>query len=197
MKVRLYGASGHAKVILDIAKSIGYEVAGIYDDNSQINLLQGIPVSHSMPVANEKWIISIGANAVRKRIVNSNQLDFIKLLHQHAIVSDSVVIGEGTVLMAGGIVNSGTKIGKHVIINTNSSVDHDCQISDFVHVSPGATLCGNVEVGEGSHIGARAVIIPGVKIGKWVKVGAGSVVISDVPDGVTVVGNPGMILNRK
>ena len=67
-------------------------------------------------------------------------------------------------------------------------------MSDYVHISPNATLCGGVNVDEGTHIGAGVVIIPGIKIGKWVKIGAGAVIIKNVPDRVTVVGNPGRII---
>jgi len=35
-----------------------------------------------------------------------------------------------------------------------------------------------------------------IKIGKWATIGAGAVIIKDVPDGVTVVGNPGRILDK-
>lgn len=198
MKVNLYGASGHAKVIMDIAQSVKHDVGIIYDDNKNVNVLQDIPVVHSIPLSilNESWIVSIGSNVIRKRIVKSNQFKYAKLIHNQAVISDNVCIGEGAVVMAGAIVNAGTNLGNHVIINTNCSVDHDCVISNFVHISPGATLCGNIVIGEGSHIGAGAVIIPGVKIGSWVTIGAGSTIISDVPDGVTIVGSPGKIIDK-
>ena len=42
----LYGASGHAKVIIDILKSRGIPVDGLIDDNLGIKELMGYPVSH-------------------------------------------------------------------------------------------------------------------------------------------------------
>jgi acetyltransferase EpsM len=70
-------------------------------------------------------------------------------------------------------------------------------LGNYVHVSPNATLCGDVNIGEGAHIGTGAIVIPGIKIGEWVTIGAGAVIIKDVPDKVTVVGNPGRILELR
>jgi serine acetyltransferase len=39
------------------------------------------------------------------------------------------------------------------------------------------------------------VIIPQISIGSNVIIGAGAVINKDVPDGATVVGNPGKIVN--
>lgn len=193
MKVNLYGASGHATVIMDIAKSVGFEIDTIYDDDLNVDNIGGVLVSHSLE-RRDDWIISIGSNPVRKMIVEKHKFGYAKLVHSFAVVSDNVKIDEGTVIMAGGIINSGTSIGKHVIVNTNSSIDHDCVLEDFVHISPGATLCGHIKVGEGSHVGAGAVVIPGINIGKWAVIGAGAVIINDIPDGAKVVGNPGRII---
>ena len=42
----LFGASGHAKVIIDILKAQGIEISGLVDDNPDVNELQGYPVKH-------------------------------------------------------------------------------------------------------------------------------------------------------
>ena len=47
----LYGASGHAKVIIDILCAQGSQVEGLIDDNSEIRELHGYPVFHGHPVA--------------------------------------------------------------------------------------------------------------------------------------------------
>ncbi|MBE9489447.1 MAG: acetyltransferase [Bacteroidetes bacterium] len=188
----LYGASGHAKVIIDICEINKEKNLRIIDDNKEVTSLLSYPVTQIeyIKITKEKFIISIGNNKTRKKIVNKLQSDFGIAIHPNTIIDKTVTIGSGTVVMAGSVINSSTKIGKHCIINTSSSIDHDCIIDDFVHISPNATLCGGVVIGEGSHIGAGAIIIPSVKIGKWSTIGAGTVVIKDVPDGKTVVGNP-------
>lgn len=193
----LIGASGHAKVIIDILEKSGQSIDFLVDANISIKELSGITVIHQDEYEAEsrhELILSIGANSVRKRLAGLFATRFGKAIHPSVIVASEVEMGEGTVVMAGAVINPSTQIGKHCIINTTASIDHDCQIGDFVHISPNATLCGSIRVGEGTHIGAGATIIPNVDIGKWATVGAGAVVISDIPDHAVAVGNPARII---
>ena len=193
----LYGASGHAKVIIDILKSQNKEISGLIDDNEFINEMLSYPVYHELD-KNFSYIVSIGDNKTRKKIVDKlSDVHFETAIHEAAIVSENAQIEEGTVVMPGCIIQSCSHIGRHCIVNTGASVDHDCVLDDYVHISPHATLCGNVTVGEGTWIGAGAIIVPGIKIGKWSVVGAGAVVTKDIPDNVVAVGNPARILRKK
>ena len=189
--INLFGASGHAKVIMDIILAQKDKIDCLYDDNPHFDNIHNVPVYK----ANKKHvqgplIISIGANRIRKTISERYPLEYAKAIHPKSIISPSVVIGNGTVVMQNALIQADSKIGNHCIINSGASIDHECVIEDFVHISPHATLCGNVHVGEGSWIGAGATVIPGIKIGRWCTIGAGSVVIRDIPDGVTAYGNP-------
>lgn len=185
----LYGASGHAKVVMDILVASGEPVYGLVDDNPEVNELAGYQVYHQFE-GFSPFIVSIGSNAIRKKVVEKlGNTSYGKAIHPSAILSPSALVNEGTVVMQGAIIQADTRIGRHCIINTGASVDHECVIGDFAHISPHSTLCGNVHVGEGSWIGAGTTVIPGVKIGKWCVVGAGSVVAKDIPDGVLAVGN--------
>jgi len=189
----LYGASGHAKVIIDILEASGVRVDGLIDDNPNINQLQGSPVRHTF-TGESPLIISIGNNKIRKRVAERLQTSYGKAIHPSAILSPTAKIGDGTVVMQGTIIQADAKIGKHCIINTGASVDHESVIGDYVHVSPHATLCGNVHVGEGSWIGAGTTIIPNLNVGKWCVIGAGSVITEDIPDRVLAYGNPCRII---
>lgn len=184
----LYGASGHAKVIMDILAAQGIEVEGLVDDNPELEELMGVPVLHSAEGLSP-LIISIGGNAIRKKIAEGLSCRFGKAIHPTAIVSPHAEIGDGSVVMQGAIVQACATMGRHCIVNTGTGVDHECRLGDYVHVSPHATLCGNVHVGEGTWIGAGATVIQGVHIGRWSVIGAGSVVTKDIPDGVIAVGN--------
>ena len=55
----LYGASGHAKVIIDIIKAQGGVVEGLVDDNPNLKELGGIPLPHNV-AGLSPFIISIG-----------------------------------------------------------------------------------------------------------------------------------------
>lgn len=197
--INLYGASGHAKVILDICKLNNTVVHLIVDDNPQVTLLlnQEVYQPNTVNFNYGQWIISVGNNHIRKKIAEQLEVKFTNAIHPQTTIDQTVQIQLGTVIMAGAIINSSVKIGQHSIINTAATVDHDCILEDFVHISPNATLCGGITVGEGTQVGAGAVIIPNLKIGKWCTIGAGAVVFKDVHDGATVVGNPGRILRLK
>lgn len=196
--INLFGASGHAKVIKDIIEAQGDMVNCLFDDDPRVEAIHSCPV-YKASGANicGSMIISIGSNRVRKSIADRYRIQYAKAIHPSALVSNSVEIGDGSVVMHGAIIQSDTNIGKHCIINTGASIDHECRVGDFVHISPHATLCGNVQVGEGSWIGAGATVIPGIKIGKWCTIGAGATVIRDIPDNTVVVGSPAKEINTK
>lgn len=193
--VILYGAGGHAKVVLELLEEAARTIRGYVVDGPTERALLGYPVSAwgETDHGAVDWIIAIGDNTVRRGKATLVAGPFARVAHRNSYISPRAVWGEGTVVMSGASIHSGASIGAHGIVNTHASVDHDCRLGDFVHVAPHAALCGHVEVGEGTLIGAGAVIIPGIRIGRWVVIGAGSVIRNDVPDGVTVVGNPGRV----
>lgn len=195
-KVYLYGASGHAKVVLDIVKQAYYDVPCLIDDNPEDNLLAGLPVVHSAEGLSP-IIVTIGNCQKRREIVNILGIrEYLTVIHPKAVLAESVKLGCGTVVMAGAIINPYSIIGNHCIINTGASIDHDCVIHDFVHIAPHCTLCGEVEVGEGSWIGAGSTVIQGIHIGKNCYIGAGSVVLKDIPDGYLAYGNPANVIRK-
>jgi sugar O-acyltransferase (sialic acid O-acetyltransferase NeuD family) len=192
-----YGASGHAKVVIEAWVASGGTVDAIFDDNKNITELLQYKVwgpYSLLQSADLPHVVSIGANATRKKIVGSLNCRFGKVIHPGSCVSPSSVVNEGSVLMGGSVVNAEVLIGKHVILNTGATIDHDCIIGDYVHISPNATICGGVHIGEGTHVGAGATVIQNIAIGKWATIGAGSVIIGPVPDYAVVVGVPGRIV---
>lgn len=191
----LYGAGGHAKVIIDILTKNKVDIKGIYDDNNEINEISGHPVLNTQHIQGP-LVISIGNNQIRKRLADTLKINFAIVKDKSAIISSSVEVGEGSVIVQGTIIQTNTKIGRHCIINTGSKIDHECRVGDFVHISPGTTLCGDVQVNEGSWIGAGSVILPGITIGKWSIIGAGSVVTRDIPDNVIAYGNSCRIIKN-
>lgn len=197
----LYGASGHAKVIMDILRANNIQVTGLVDDDPNLTDLSGLPVSHDATDLSP-IIISIGDCKMRRMVVerlcheNTHKPVFPIVTHPSAIISPTATIGEGTVVMQGAIIQTEAKIGKHCIINTRASIDHECVIEDFVHVAPGCTFSGKVHIGSGSWIGIGTTIIQGVKIGKNCFIGAGSVVTTDIPDGCKAYGVPCKIIDK-
>lgn len=195
MKIAIYGASGHGKVIAEIAEELGYEIIAFIDAQKKeiFNFTTITYEEFKNNFSNIEVIIAIGNNEIRAKVLNELLDDNIKvatLIHHRAIISKRAKIDIGTVVMAGVIVNSEAKIGKGVILNTASIIEHENIIGDFVHISPNVSLAGNVSIGAFTHIGIGSSVIQGIKIGKNSTIGAGSVVINNISDNIRVVGVP-------
>lgn len=201
-KIVVYGAGGHAKVILDIINSVKeFSVACYYDDNPTNSFVSGVPVfskkSDLKNFANtydiKAAVVAIGNNSARKRISEELKImgfNLPTLIHSSALISEDVKIGPGTVVMPRVVINSSSEIKEGVILNTGSIIEHDCIVGSFAHIAPGSVLCGGVIVGSMTMVGAGSTIIPLQTIGESSIVGAGSVVIRPVVSNTCVYGNP-------
>ena len=193
--MKIYGASGHGSVILDILVNNDIEVEGFIDDKPLKEYKSLSVYSREDIQSNDELIIGIGDNGIRKKLVLSlDGIRFINAIHPRSVVSANVKIGVGCAIMAGAVINTSTTLGNHIIVNTRSSIDHDCKVEDFVHLSPGSTICGGVTIGEGSQVGAGATILPNLTIGSNVVIGAGAVVTKDIPDNSRAIGIPARLI---
>jgi len=200
----IYGASGHAKVVIDIVERQGiYQILGLVDDSRErwgqefcgYRVLGGKEIlTHHQRCG---LLVAIGDNVARQRVQLSAKAlgyELVTAVHPSASIARDVSLGPGTVIMAQVAINSGTIIGEGVIVNTGATIDHDCRIGDFAHISPGVHLAGNVTVGALTQVGIGACAIPGVRIGERTLIGAGAAVVTDIPDGVVAVGVPARVI---
>lgn len=191
----IIGASGHGKVIADIAVKNGYKEIVFLDDNPNVQECAGFWVVGTLEDIDKypdyDVIVAIGNACIRKKIQKQVGEDRLTILiHPQSVISRRVMIGQGTVIMAGAIINSDTKIGEGCIINTGASVDHDCSIGDFVHVSVGVHIAGSVTIGNGTWIGAGATVSNNIEICSECLIGAGAVVVSNIKEKGTYIGVP-------
>lgn len=195
MKLTIIGASGHGKVVADIARLNGYDAIEFLDDDENLTSCGDYPVvgRTDRPVDNDVFV-AIGNADIRERLSRNRNL--VTLIHPKAVIADGVEIGEGTVVMAGVVINTGAKIGSGCIVNTASSIDHDCSIGDFCHISVGAHLCGTVVVGNKTWIGAGATVSNNINICGSCMIGAGAVVIKDIKIQGTYVGVPVKMISK-
>ena len=112
------------------------------------------------------------------------------------------MLGVGAILCPFVTISSNTRIGKHFHANLYPYVAHDCVIGDYVTFAPNVQCNGNVHIGDGVYIGTGAMIRQGtvdqpLTIGAGAVIGMGAVVTKPVAAGVTVVGNPARVLERK
>lgn len=207
MRLAILGASGHGKVVADMALLIGYSEVVFFDDawpkknsvgrwsitGTTETLISAMPDFDAV-------IVAIGDNRIRleKQIMlATGGATLVSLIHPAAVASHFAQIGEGSVICASAVVNVDAVLGSSVVVNTGATVDHDCRLDDAVHIAPGAHLSGDVYVGRRSWIGVGACVKQGIHIGSDVIVGAGAVVVSDISDGVTAVGNPARPIESK
>jgi sugar O-acyltransferase (sialic acid O-acetyltransferase NeuD family) len=191
----IFGASGHAKVILDIAEKQGHwNILGLLDSYRPKGfellgyaVLGGNEALADLLVAHPELqvFIAIGDNHNRERIATELQatypsIQFATLIHPGAHIAKVVSIGEGTVVMPGAVINNDSRIGKFVIVNTNVCVEHDGKLEDFSSLAPGVTLGGNCHIGRSSAISIGATIKHGIQIGEHTVIGAGSVVLENI-----------------
>jgi sugar O-acyltransferase (sialic acid O-acetyltransferase NeuD family) len=203
-RILVWGAGGHGKVVADLVRVCGYDLAGFCDRPehmgqtanpaviaTEAELLERIRTNAELPGGAKFVVPAVGRNDARLKMVRAlSGYGAPALVHPAATVSTSAGIGMGSVVLAGSVVNADALVGMGVIVNTNSVVEHDCVLGDGAHVSPGGVLAGGVVVGELAWIGAGAVVIEQVRIGPAAIVGAGAVVLRDVPAAATFVGNP-------
>jgi len=198
-KLIIIGASGHGKVVADIALKMNkWKNIAFLDDNTTINSSMGLKVIGTSRevynfISEYEIFVGIGSNAIRSKIQKSIEIlggSIPVLVHPNAVIGSQVEIGIGTAVMAGAVINSSTKIGKGCIINTSSTIDHDNILEDFVHISPGTHLAGTVKVGYGSWLGIGSNISNNVNISCNTIIGAGSVILKDITDPGTYAGVP-------
>lgn len=177
-RIVILGASGHARVILDIISACGNVVEAFLDDDTSIAGVSG-PISEYERYSDCEFIIGIGNTAVREKL-SKIPVKWYTAIHPTAVISSEAFIGEGTVIMPNAVVNAGAVVGKHAIINTGAIVEHDNVIEDFVHISVGAKLGGTVTVGRATWIGIGATVSNNIKICSGCVIGAGAVVVRDI-----------------
>jgi sugar O-acyltransferase (sialic acid O-acetyltransferase NeuD family) len=204
-RLAILGASGHGKVVAEIAELNGWDVVFFDDAFPSVTCL-----AHWAVVGNtqdllqklsefEGCFVAIGNNRFRldkQKMLMEKGAIFPALIHPTAVVSRYAKIGAGSVVMAGAIINPFAQINQACIVNTAATIDHDCVLAIGVHISPGANLAGAVTVCECSWIGIGASVKQCLQIGSNVVVGAGAAVVSDVADNLTVVGVPAKTLVR-
>lgn len=196
----IYGASGHAKVVIDLVEKQGlYQIVFIIDDNPELKgkLFFSYPVLGGKDEllknsdSYNKILIAIGKNRIRCSVAQwliKHGYELASAIHPSAQIGRDVSVGGGSVIMANAVINSATTIGENVIVNTGASIDHDCEIHDGVHIAPGTTICGSVRVGELTFVGAGSTVIQNITLGKEVFVGAGTTVYKNVEDSQKIVG---------
>jgi len=201
----IIGSSGHAKVIIDIVEKEGkYNIVGLLDRYRNVDeQTLGYPIlgkEEDLPELTVTYslmgvLVAIGDNYVRSRVtalINElcPDIQFVCAIHPKASIAKEVIVGPGTVIMAGVVINPCSLIGQCCILNTLSSLDHDSIMDDFSSLAPSVTTGGSCQIGECSAISAGTVLINGIQIGEHSVIGAASFVREAIESFVVAYGIP-------
>ncbi|MEG2050947.1 MAG: acetyltransferase [Oscillospiraceae bacterium] len=198
-KLLIIGASGHGRVIANIALCMNTysHIAFLDDSESKKSLANYDTIGNTSNIKDFidefDMIVGIGDNETRAKF--QMKLKYLNvtipiLVHPSAIIGERVKIGEGSVVMANAVINCDTTIGAGCIINTAATIDHDNIIGDFVHVSPGSHTAGTVSIGSKSWLGIGSIVRNNITICENCNVGAGAVVVKNISCEGTYIGIP-------
>jgi len=207
-KVFVIGASGHAKVVIDIIEKQGvFRIAGLIDrfkpkgesvfrypilgaESDLPDLMPALDAVGGVVAIGDNWLRSEAVARIKQVMPGFR---FVSAVHPSAQIGRGVSIGAGTVVMAGVVINADTVIGEHCIVNTHASLDHDNWIGDFVTIAPHAATGGNVQIQNYSVLSLGAKIVHGIHIGEHTVIGAGATVLDDLPGYVVAFGTPARV----
>ena len=212
--IGVYGASGFGKEVMPLVRAQFTELNKehfVFIDDGQANTdLNGYQVlSYTDFINNSKTdkrvTIAIANSQVREKLVarlDQDSVQHLEIQAANTVILDEVEMGEGSLLCPFTCITSNIKIGKFFHANIYSYVAHDCVIGDYVTFAPGVKCNGNIHIEDHAYIGTGAVIKQGTPdkplvIGKGAVIGMGAVVTKSVPAGVTVIGNPARVLEKK
>jgi len=212
----IYGASGCGRSLMPVARQqlqrigVSAEIYFIDDSLQEQQVVNGhIALNYqsfiNLNAAQKFVLIAIANSQIREKLANQLTSDGLQLWTVQAdnvVIMDNIQMAEGAALSPFVSITSNIKIGKCFHANLYSYVEHDCVIGDYVTFAPGVKCNGNIHIEDHVYIGTGAVIKQGTPdkplvIGKGAVVGMGAVVTKSVPAGVTVVGNPARILEKK
>lgn len=165
-------------------------------------LFNQFPIFHSLDQAkkyfesiDKRFTIGIGNPELRKKMVDKFTAIggvLTSTISKTAEIGQfDVTIGYGSNILAGVKISNSVTIGECTLVYYNSIITHDVVIGKHVEISPGATVLGRVQIQDNCQIGAGAIILPDVVIGKNTIIGAGAVVTKNIPNNSVVIGVPG------
>ncbi len=187
--IAIMGASGHCKVVADIALLNGYDEIVFVDKNPESDKLGEYHVADedkdldSLIEKKYDFIVGIGDAGIRRKVqekLEAQGAHIVTLIHPSAVVAYDVKVGAGTVIMANAVVNPSTTIGKGCIINTCASVDHDNVIGNYAHISVGSHTAGTVTLGDNVWMGIGSIVSNNLSICADSFICAGAVVVKNI-----------------
>lgn len=203
--IGIFGTSGFAREVADIASEVGYQTVYIAKDQAELEAFGfefEVMLEHDLErLGNIHLAIGIGENAIRQRIASrfASRGGFVNLIHPTASFGKGqramIEASQGVIVGAGVRFTNNIRVGHFSIFNLNATIGHDVVVEDFVNLAPGVNVSGNVHLGARCWIGTGAAINQGTSdaklhIGPDTVIGSGSVVVKNCESNAVYVGIP-------
>lgn len=204
----IVGAGGHAREILSVIEEQEVTNRIIFFDNISgerkfynYDVLTRIEDVLLEFERDNSYALAIGGQK-SKRDINSLFLNLkgkpLSIISRTAFVGPhNTILGVGLNIMREVFISNSVSIGNYTLLNHRSSVHHDVTVGQFCEISPSVQLLGGCKIGDFCFVGAGSIILPNVVVGNNVTIGAGSVVNKNVGDDVVVYGVPARTMKRK
>jgi len=190
-RIGIFGTSGFAREVADIAWELSYRPLFVARDATELAHWDGsddvIVEEEAGKYGDIPFAVGIGNQAVRQRLVGRYPaLEFANLIHPAASFGrgqrEAVKGRRGVIVAAGVRLSNRIQVGDFTVFDRNATVGHDCIVDEFAHIAPAACVSGNVHLESACWIGAGAVINQGnaqskLIIGNNSVIGSGAVVI--------------------
>tara|TARA_Y100000768_G_C23918285_1_gene653504 strand:+ start:237 stop:827 length:591 start_codon:yes stop_codon:yes gene_type:complete len=189
----IFGSGGHAKSCINTIESVkGYRIAGIiYKDRipkdeffNKYNLINESKLKSN----NNKYYAIVGVGQIKSSLLRKKSYNYLKkknfklrfVKSSSSELSNTSVIGDGSIIMHLSYIGPNVKIGENCIINSGSIIEHDVEIGNHSHIAPGCIVNGDVKIQSDSFIGSGSVIKEGVTISSGSIIPMGSVIKKNV-----------------
>ncbi len=195
----IVGYGGFGREVFWLARDCGYDVLGFLDDGAtpgnygRYKVLGSVDDWLRYPDA--EFVVAIGNPRTRKKVVGAmkdmGEPKFATLIHPSVVMdSETIQIGEGTMICAGCVGTVDFKLGEHVIINIKCTVAHDDLVGNFVTVAPLVAISGNVTLGDGVEVGTGAALRQGITMADGAMLGMGGTLTKDAEANMIYIGSP-------
>jgi sugar O-acyltransferase (sialic acid O-acetyltransferase NeuD family) len=208
----LFGGGIHVRYCIDIIeKGNRFNIVGITDPYLEIGAdILGYKIigrqEHIKSLVSdfkvEAGIVTIGDNWTRKIVRDTileqiPDFEFVSAIHPSVILGNNVMVGNGTVIMAGCIISPNTRIGEFCFFASGAILEHDSIMEDFGSLSAGSVTGGKVIIRNFAAIMLGVIIFDRVTIGEHSVVGSGSLVTKDIPGYVIAYGSPARVIRHR
>ncbi len=177
MNLALFGYGGHAR---EVAAQLNEEVTFFVDDKFSNEIAK--PISDFEP-ENYLMMVAIANSKEREKIVKRlpTNTKYFTFVHPTALImSENVLIGDGTFIGAYSILTTNISLGNHTILNRGVQIGHDSKLGNYFSAMPGSIVSGNVTIGSNVYIGNNASIKEKTHVVSDVIIGANAVVVKNI-----------------